>query len=180
MKRRVIVRLSPLNRLSFPVLLNAWEQYGIDAHFDILVRTEPLLPREFQPGDIVLFSFMTSVLPAIHEEIKTIKALKIPGILLCAGGPHVNGEQELSYRMGFDILFKGPGEETFVDFGNDLIGGRVLRDRYESRGNQFSGDYLNRFFPVSRHIDTIPPLEIMRGCYWNCRYCSTSMERGHF
>jgi radical SAM superfamily enzyme YgiQ (UPF0313 family) len=33
------------------------------------------------------------------------------------------------------------------------------------------------YIPVSRYVRTVPPLEIVRGCFWKCRYCQTGGMR---
>ncbi len=39
-KKRVIFKVFPFNRLTFPILLNSWEQEGIDTHFEIIIAEE--------------------------------------------------------------------------------------------------------------------------------------------
>lgn len=171
--RRVVFRITPLNRLSFPVLLNAWEQKQIDNHFKIIIRDTPLQPDEIFDNDIILFSFMTSQLPYIYEELSIIKNCNRKNILIVGGGPHITGEQELSSALGFDVLFIGAGERSFVQFGNDLILGNPIPNVYNEEVTD--ADFENHL-PVSRYMETLPPLEIMRGCYWKCKYCTTHMH----
>ncbi len=176
-KQRIIFRISPSNRLSFLVLLNTWEQHGIDNNFEIIVRGHPLSPEETRTGDVILYSFMTPFLPDIHAEIKEIdKTKKEKHILIAGGGPHITGEQELSSRIGFDTLFIGPGEQNFLQFAGDLLDNRPIPKQYIYQDNRTSDDF-NRYLPISVHMKTIPPLEIMRGCFWNCKYCSTHLHR---
>jgi radical SAM superfamily enzyme YgiQ (UPF0313 family) len=33
---------------------------------------------------------------------------------------------------------------------------------------------------VSRYFKTVPPLEISRGCFWNCRYCQTGRSKPRY
>lgn len=177
-KRRVIARLTDYNRLSFPVLFNAWEQHGLLRELEIVIKRDPLRPEELTDGDTVLYSFMTPHLPEIHREIKPLKEIKGKQVLLAAGGPHVTGEQEMASRIGFDTLVTGPGEIPFTRLGRDLAGGRPLARQYTYPCKDgLPGDDFERYLPVCSAIKTIPPLEIMRGCYWHCRYCSTPIHR---
>lgn len=171
-KHRVFVRLTHYNRLSFPVLFNAWEQHGLDREMEIIIKNAPLDPGELADGDTVLYSFMTPHLPEIHREIKTLKTAKRKRVLLVAGGPHVTGEQEMAFNIGFDTLIIGPGERPFVQFGKDLAGDCHVDGVYRFRDGDH-GDDFDCYLPVCSAVKTIPPLEIMRGCYWRCRYCST-------
>ena len=122
-KRRVIFRIFPFNILSFPVLLNVWEQHKIDLHLEVIVSKNKITPK---PGDVFIFSFMTVHAPIIYEEISNINN---KNILLVGGGPHINGEQELAFLMGFDILLVGWGEKNFLAFGLDLINNNLLKQR---------------------------------------------------
>lgn len=174
-KRRVFFRIFPFNILSFPVLLNVWEQNNIDKDFEIrfIDSSDALGQIKFREGDVLLYSFMTPYLPLVHNEIAGIKKSN-PGVLIAAGGPHVTGEQELAAAAGFDILFAGGGEENFLLFGHNLLGNsshkKIYRCNTENENNN-----LNTYLPVSRYLKTIPPLEIVRGCYWKCKYCGTGM-----
>jgi B12-binding domain/radical SAM domain protein len=175
LKRRIIFRVSPQNCLSFPVLLNAWEKNGIDKEFEIVIREVPLETGEIRSGDVILFSFMTSLIPYIHNEILQIKKAGQKDIVIAGGGPHITGEQELARQVGIDILFIGAGERSFVQFGMDLTANRSLPLEYIQPSGSVYGDDFRNHIPVSRYIRTIPPLEIMRGCRWHCKYCSTPL-----
>lgn len=175
-KKRVIFRIAPYNRLSFPVLLNAWESRQMDRHFEIIIRETPFTSPPFQAiqkDDVVLFSFMTPHLPLVHEEIA---ALKGTGAIIAGGGPHVTGEQELVLEMGFDILFIGPGETNFLTFGMDLLENKLEKNKiYPYSSLTDSTRDLNTYVPITQYMGGTPPLEIMRGCAWNCNYCATGL-----
>lgn len=178
--RRVVFRVFPFNRLSFPVLLNAWEQRGLDGRFEIIIREQPLSAAPVQPidkGDVVIFSFMTPHLPIIHREME---ALKGSGAIIAGGGPHISGSQELVLEMGFDVLFAGTGEENFLRFGRDLLDNSFsssLSFPMVYRAAAADSGELNRYFPSTKYLKGAPPLEIMRGCFWNCNYCATGSRK---
>ncbi|UCH95120.1 MAG: TIGR04013 family B12-binding domain/radical SAM domain-containing protein [Candidatus Aminicenantes bacterium] len=172
-KKRVIFRLSPFNRLSFPVLFNVWEKNNIDQAFEIIIRHEPLSRRDIRTGDVILFSFMTSALPQIHAEIKETRK---KAVLIAGGGPHITGDQELPFKIGFDTLFVGPGERNFLEFGRDLLDNRPIKNLYQYENSPGSYGDFNDYLPMTKYIKTIGPLEIMRGCFWNCSYCITHLH----
>jgi B12-binding domain/radical SAM domain protein len=173
-KKRIIFRVSEANRLSFPVLLNVWEQAGIADEFEILVRDRAMHKEEIRRGDIFLFSFMTANLPDIHQEISSIKQSGIKDLQIVGGGPHVTGEQDLAFQVGFDTLFIGPAERTFLEWGIELLDNRPSKHTYCYDPAQ--KDEFNTYLPISQYMNTIPPLEIMRGCFWHCKYCSTPLH----
>jgi len=178
-KRRVIFRFEPYNRLSFPVLLNVWETHGIDCRFEIVIRETPLTEKPVQSiskDDVILFSFMTPHLPRVHGEINTVKET---GAWIVGGGPHISGEQGPAFEMGFDILFQGEGETNFLAFGSDLLDNKIEKKKiYKSTAG--TTNVLDRYLPASEYIKELPPLELMRGCFWNCTYCSTGQNNAVF
>lgn len=180
-KRRVIFRIAPYNRLSFPVLLNAWESIQVERHFEIIIRDKPLF---FAPhpsiarDDVILFSFMTPYLPLVHQEIKKVKET---GAIIAGGGPHITGEQELAFEIGFDILLVGPGETNLLTFARDLLENHLEKKKiYECPDPNTSARDLNRYLPVTKYLKGVSPLEIMRGCFWNCNYCTTGLQMAAF
>lgn len=176
-KKRVIFRLSPCNRLSFPVLLNVWEQNNIDKEFEIIIRHEPLSQTDIRTNDVILYSFMTLALPDVHTEIKEINR---KDILIAGGGTHITGDQELPFKIGFDTLFVGPGERNFLQFGMDLLENRPIKNLYQYENHPNSYADFNNYLPLTTYMKTISPLEIMRGCYWNCSYCITHLHTAWF
>jgi B12-binding domain/radical SAM domain protein len=176
-KRRVICRVSWFNRLSFPILFNVWEKNNIDQGFEIIIRHEPLFPGDIRTGDVILFSFMTPNLPDIHAEIKELRR---KDILIVGGGPHITGDQELPFKTGFDTLFVGPGERNFLQFGMDLLDNRPIKNLYQYENDPNSYGDFNDYLPLTKYMKTISPLEIMRGCSWNCSYCITHLHDAWF
>jgi B12-binding domain/radical SAM domain protein len=155
-----------------------WESHQIDHQFEIIVRDRPLTLLNAEPlqpikkGDVFLFSFMTPHLPLIHEEIKKIEET---GAFIAGGGPHISGEQELAFKMGFDTCFEGPGETNFLTFGLDLLENKTGEKKIYKNIPGKTVDF-NRYLPISKYMNEIPPLEIMRGCFWHCSYCTTGLH----
>ncbi len=165
-KRRVIFRIFPFNRLTIPLLLNIWEKEGIDNSLEIILSETIPEPRR---GDTILYSFMTPHLPIIHREIEELKKYDV---IFAAGGPHVTGDTELSEKIGFNILIPGEAENSFIDFGYDLIKGDLNKSSFKIYSTNKKVDFKKNI-PVSKYMKLISPLEITRGCLWNCRYCET-------
>ena len=195
-KRRVFFRVFPGNRLTMPLLLNIWERNGLDRDFDIQLadwepgRPSALRTRGHAAGneDVYIYSFMTPHLPWVAEEIASIRSAA-GSPLLAAGGPHVTAEPGLAVACGFNVIFRGPGETTFLQFGRDLLAGSLVSDGatiYDGRvlpgtaEAERSATAWNEHIPVSAYFKTVPPLEITRGCFWNCRYCQTGGEKPQF
>jgi radical SAM superfamily enzyme YgiQ (UPF0313 family) len=194
-KRRVIFRVFTGNRLTMPLLLNIWEKNGLDRYFDIqLAEAAPGQLALRQTGavgveDVCIYSFMTPHLPWVAEEIGSLRSGRGAAPLLAAGGPHVSGEPEQALACGFNVLFRGPGEKTFLQFGRDLLAGKIVLNEtviYDGRAvpgdNEAGNDAASWecYIPVSTYFKTIPPLEITRGCFWNCCYCQTGGDKPRY
>ena len=191
-KRRIIFRVFPGNRLTMPLLLNIWEKNGLDCYFDIqLADAAPGRLSLSQTGsigveDVFIYSFMTPHLPWVAEEIGHLRSGAGAAPLLAAGGPHVSGEYALARDCGFNVLFRGPGEKTFLQFGRDLLAGKIVANEtviYDGRTMPCTDEAdhdaasWEGYIPVSTNFKTVPPLEITRGCFWNCHYCQTGGEK---
>jgi B12-binding domain/radical SAM domain protein len=191
-KRRVFFRIFNGNRLTMPLLLNIWEKNGLDRCFDIqLADAAPgrlSLRHTAAVGvdDVFIYSFMTPHLPWVAEEIGRLRAGTKAAPLLAAGGPHVSAEPELAKACGFNVLFRGPGEKNFLQFGRDLLAGKIAAGEnmiYDGRAMACADEAGNGaaawegYLPVSAYFKTVPPLEITRGCFWNCCYCRTGAEK---
>jgi B12-binding domain/radical SAM domain protein len=157
--------------------LNVWEKNNIDQEFEIIIRHEPLSPGDIRTGDVILFSFMTSNLPDIHAEIKETRR---KDILIAGGGPHISGDRELPFKIGFDTLFVGPGERNFLQFGRDLLDNCPIKNFYQYKNSPNSYGDFNDYLPLTKYMKTIAPLEITRGCFWNCSYCITHLHDAWF
>lgn len=193
-KKRIAFRIFSGNRLTIPLLLNIWEKDGLDRFFEvILVDAEPgrLNGKEIlalHASDACVYSFMTPHLPQVAEEVRDLRSAAKGPPLLVVGGPHVSGEQELALACGFDLLFSGAGETTFLQFGRDLLAGKlktgnapaVCRATEETTAESTAGQAWEKYIPVSRYCRTVPPLEISRGCFWKCRYCQTGGARPRY
>ncbi|TFG79728.1 MAG: hypothetical protein E4H23_04905, partial [Chrysiogenales bacterium] len=130
-KKRVAFRIFSGNRLTLPLLLNVWEKNGLDRHFDIFfAAAEPgclsaAQSAALQASDVCVFSFMTPHLPLFAAEIRSLRLAGKSAPRLAAGGPHVSGDRELARACGFDILFSGAGEDSFLRFAHDLLGEKI-------------------------------------------------------
>jgi radical SAM superfamily enzyme YgiQ (UPF0313 family) len=190
-KKRIAFRIFSGNRLTLPLLLNIWEQNGLDGQFEIaLIAAEPGRLTAAQTAELrtcaaCVYSFMTPHLPALAREVRALRSAGGPLPLLVAGGPHVRGETELAGACGFDALYGGAGEEAFLRLGHDLLGGGLKVDagplvfpaptKQAAEGARIPG--WENYIPVSKYFKTLPPLEITRGCFWKCRYCQTGGTR---
>ena len=172
------IRLTDSNRLTIPVILNQLESAKLDQYFDILVLQNFQDVRKFaqqQPTGLLIYSFMTPHLPSVMEEVSQIRKIANHDLKLLSGGPHTSGNPLSSLKMGFDYAYAGPVETGFIRFIQNY-----LDQQLPDIPAIFSApelDDLDRSLPISTIFNISPPIEITRGCYWNCSYCQTSCQK---
>lgn len=177
------------NRYSFNVLLGALERSsleGLDVYIledeDKLLSGLNELINKYK-NVIVAFSFLTPQLWDIHKTVGLIRDRFKDRILLIAGGPHPTGDPVGTLEMGFDIVVRGEGEETFIELLD-----KIIRDESysEVKGIGFIGEGkryrftgyrefidLDKYLPFSITYGRFNPIEISRGCPFACYFCQT-------
>ena len=169
-------RLTPANRFTIPALLAILEKHKFDQYFKFNIADSPsqLLSslKKIEPG-IVAYSFMTPHLSQLWHEIQNMQRQLNSHICFIAGGPHVTGNPESALKMGFNAVLAGEGETILPQFCKDYL------DRNGQFGSKIYQSHdridINQYLPVSSHFPFIPPLEITRGCRYQCRFCQTGL-----
>jgi B12-binding domain/radical SAM domain protein len=158
-------RWDPLNRYSIAAL-------GPVLDFGLVKRPEE---------GIMLYSFASPQAPRVFKEVRSARA----GSVFIAGGPHPSGcpEETLEY---FDYVVIGEGEETLPELVKAITEGG---DVYDVKGIAFkdNGRVVITDKREDVDLDKYPPfkpplygpIEITRGCPWNCAYCQTPKLFGH-
>ena len=170
---KILLRQTPGNKFTIPLLLYLLEKENINRKIPVTVVTSRSLFKEAAKNAeriIAVYSFMTPHLPQVWHEIKCLRSVIKQQLFLLAGGPHPTGAPEETLAMGFDAVITGAGENTFANticrvLDEDDISFKIIygNSRYT----------LDDGMPVSRHFPFIPPLEIMRGCFYRCTFCQT-------
>ncbi len=171
-------RMRNSNRFTVPVLLNVIESSKLDRFFHIKILEKFSELKQFVqsrvPG-LLLYSFMTPHLPEIQEEMNWILQHRDKKLRLLAGGPHTIGEPESSLKLGFDFAYVGPAETGFFKVLEDFLQNKLSYEKVVFYAPETSN--LDKSLPLTQYIKSIPPLEITRGCYWNCKFCQTACHK---
>jgi B12-binding domain/radical SAM domain protein len=170
---KILFRQTPGNKFTIPLLLNLLEKENIDQKIPFEVvnsLTQFKKTAETLDRIIAVYSFMTPHLPEVWHEIRTVRTLFKDRLFLLAGGPHPTGAPEETLVMGFNTVITGAGEHIFADTIRQII------DEECSQSEIIPGSAhaaLDDGLPVSNRLPFIPPLEIMRGCFYRCAFCQT-------
>lgn len=131
---------------------------------------------------ILAFSLFTTQLNQISEKISDYRAvLSEKELLVVAGGPHPMGDPFSMLSNGADIVCITEGELVIRDILLQFISGKKVEEAqgiayFDERGvvqrtNKPTLINLDDFPPFSVKHKIIQPIEITRGCAWNCRFC---------
>lgn len=137
---------------------------------------------------IICFSFASVQLTQYISIIKKIKQLNLKNLIIISGGPHPTGNPISTLKTGFDLCFIGESEEIFLSFLEKQISDSSWKD-LESVAfienekfivNKRTKRYvdLDKFPPISTYFNRYGPIEITRGCPYNCYFCQTSQIFG--
>ncbi len=125
---------------------------------------------------VVFYSVSTPVFLELREEIART-ASRYPVV---AGGPHAAGAYWQLLRLGVEAVVVGDGEaavEGLLDYyygeGVDLAGipNIAFMDSGRPRVTRIVLVDLDEYKPFSKTLDLTPPIEIMRGCGYRCKFC---------
>jgi B12-binding domain/radical SAM domain protein len=169
-------------RNAFAHLAAALERHGLlgkTVDF-ILVEEDPeeTARREAERGRkvAILYGLSTPVFLELAEEVARV-ARRFPVI---AGGPHAEGAYWQLLRIGVWAAVVGDGENALPALVEALMGERTLDDvpniayspeRGSFRVTRIEHVNLDEYKPYHEGLALYPPIEIMRGCPYRCRFC---------
>ena len=188
MRKALVVNYFKRNKYSFNVLIGALET---DEYFDDLAvyfsRSGEELIKNLGEAIgkhekvIVALSFMTPQFWEIKELMERLRKFK-ERVSFVAGGPHPTGDPEGTLRLGFDVVVRGEGEETFKELLKRIYGGEGFEDlkgiSFLENGEVISNKPrrwvdLNDYPPFPLRYKRFGPIEITRGCPYGCFFCQT-------
>jgi len=128
---------------------------------------------------IFCFSFFST---QIEDVLKISTYLRRKEVTKIVGGAFATSHYEIFLKMGFDYVSVGEAEDSFPLLLEGIIKERIpsniegvaylKKDRifFKSRSKSVE---INNYLPISRYFKKIGPIEITRGCPYQCKFCST-------
>jgi B12-binding domain/radical SAM domain protein len=184
----LVIYYNKNNRYSFNSLLGAIEiderLKDINVIFinkkEDLFNLSQLIDKDTK--NLFLFSFFTTQIFEILDLVKKLREIYKDKILIVGGGPHPTGEPLGPLKMGFDYIFRGEGEESFIKFLINLIENKDF-ENIKGISSKKDGEFnisqlsdpvdINLYPPFSIKYEKFSPIEITRGCPFFCFYCQT-------
>ncbi len=183
MKELVLIgRVAYGARNAFAHLAAALERHGLLGSRVALelVEGDPL-PRALEAlrggrRVAVLYGVSTPLFLELASEIART-ASRVPVVV---GGPHAEGAYWQLLRLGVYAAVVGDGENAVAGLAEALLGERDLRDVPNIAYSPEPGVFrvtriehvdLDDYEPFHAGLSLYPPIEIMRGCPYRCRFC---------
>ncbi len=183
-KRRLVLVARPLYgaRNAFAALVSALEDSGVLSSGRVkLVFTEDnplgIVKREKEKGNIVVVLYGVSS-PIFLDVIAEIRRVSKEAYVV-VGGPHAEGAYWQFLRLGAYAAVVGDGENAIVGLVEHFIGHNSLESvpniAYYSNGvfrvTRIENIELDSYRPHAPSYELYPPIEIMRGCPYHCKFC---------
>ena len=182
----LLVRWRPKNYYSFASLVPVLQKTGYPIK---ILKKNPLetIKESVENYDRIFYfdSFMSIDVPQIKKEMKEIfieLKKNRDKVIFVAGGSHPSAAPEHTLELGFDIVAKGEGEIIIGEIVNTIqkeknwldIPGIIFNDQgfiqYTPAPPRIN---LDDYLPYSTNPSIHPPIEIMRGCSFGCKFCQT-------
>ncbi|UCG01725.1 MAG: TIGR04013 family B12-binding domain/radical SAM domain-containing protein [Candidatus Heimdallarchaeota archaeon] len=165
-----------------------------------IIRGDPLpqIRTKLDQGLHVIYgeSSRITTIDSLKGRLQLINnQISSPNLLLVIGGPHASGAPEKILKMGADYVVIGEGEATFPELIQTWINNKFRYERLHSLPGiafrDISGKFiqspprpriiLDEYCPYSDNKDFAlhPPIELMRGCSFRCRFCQVPYIYGN-
>jgi B12-binding domain/radical SAM domain protein len=136
---------------------------------------------------IIAHSVMSTQTKRIYEEVRYTRKLLGNGVMIVGGGPHASARPKELLENGFDYVVIGEGENVFPELLARLlndedplrIGGVVGKESEEfPEPRDLPIVDLNDFPPFALGMNIVGPVEVTRGCSFQCKFCCTPFLTG--
>ena len=184
----LLIRHRPKNYYSFASLIPVLNKTNYPL---ILLKKDHELKTQLHQAvehyDRVFYfdSFMSMDVPKVKSEMIELHSI-LKGnrwkVVFSAGGSHPTAAPEHTLSLGFDIVARGEGEVIIDQIVREI---QAEKDWIEIPGITYNDQgfiqqtvnppriNLDDYDPYSINPPIHPPIEIMRGCSFGCKFCQT-------
>ncbi len=162
---KLVFRITKTNRYSIIPLIATVHERKNDFKIYLARNLADVLQHSID--SVIVYSFMSFDVDWVYKEVQILKS---KGYFVIAGGPHATAVPEATAQMGFDVVFRGDGEENLLNF--------LSGERHKLFDGTSSSLSLDDYPPFCPDMNLFMPIEITRGCPFNCAYCATPLISG--
>ncbi|MFW9957951.1 MAG: TIGR04013 family B12-binding domain/radical SAM domain-containing protein [Candidatus Odinarchaeota archaeon] len=187
----LLFRTHPSSRYSVAALIGVLETDPRLLDLEIrapITLTDVDIQRSVKEGSaIIAHSVMSTQTKRIYEEVKRVREKYGNRVTLVGGGPHASARPKELLSVGFDYVVIGEGEHTFPELvakllsGEDplVIPGVVGRDsEVWPQPRDIPIVNLDKYPPFALGNNIVGPIEVTRGCPFQCKFCCTPFLTG--
>ncbi|MDH4214789.1 MAG: TIGR04013 family B12-binding domain/radical SAM domain-containing protein [Candidatus Thorarchaeota archaeon] len=187
----LLFRTHPSSRYSVAALIGVLETDPRLLDLEIrapITLTDEDIQRSVKEGSaIIAHSVMSTQTKRIYEEVKRVREKYGNRVTLVGGGPHASARPKELLSVGFDYVVIGEGEHTFPELvakllsGEDplVIPGVVGRDsEVWPQPRDIPIVNLDKYPPFALGNNIVGPIEVTRGCPFQCKFCCTPFLTG--
>lgn len=136
---------------------------------------------------IIAHSIMSTQTKRVYDEVKKIRDHFGNNVIIIGGGAHASIRPKELVENGFDYVVVGEGEIAFPELVWHLINGKhplhipgVVDKTIENfpEPSDFPLVELDRYPPFALGMNILGPIEVTRGCPFQCKFCSTPFLTG--
>ena len=166
--KKVVFVIDKFNKYSFSCIGSVLEEFRQDIK---LIKVYSLDDVKTLEDCLICFSFNTLNFIQQYSKIKEILRDKKNNVFLC-GGIQPSFMPDKFLEMGFDFVFEREAELSFKNFIYSYVRDQDIRSKFPPVVKSVSVD-LNEFKGFSFYYKMFSPIEMVRGCKFNCSFCST-------
>jgi B12-binding domain/radical SAM domain protein len=187
----LLFRTHPSSRYSVAALIGALETDSRLLELEIkapVTLTNNDIQTSLEKGPtIIAHSVMSTQTKRIYEEIKCIRERFGERVTIVGGGPHASARPRELLSMGFDYVVIGEGEHAFPELITYLISGKdplvipgvVGKDSdVWPQPQELPIVNLDDYPPFALGMNIVGPIEVTRGCPFQCKFCCTPFLTG--
>jgi len=150
----------------------------------------PKIEEVLKKNEIIIigFSIFSTQIWEISEIVRAIRKKYRENVYLIAGGPHPSGNPKGTLDHGFDYVFIGEAEKSFIKFIEHIKENKSMEDIPAIAYIDKNGNYIINKNRIQIDLNDYPPfplkntkygaIEIARGCPFKCYFCQTSFMMG--
>jgi B12-binding domain/radical SAM domain protein len=184
-------RTHPSSRYSVAALIGALEAdprlLNLEIQAPVTLSKDSIQKSSDKGITIIAHSVMSTQTKRIYKEVKHVRELLGERVVIVGGGPHASARPKELLAYGFDYVVIGEGEKVLPDLivhllnGDDPLGirGVVGRESKEwPKPRDLPTVDLNNFPPFALGMNIVGPVEVTRGCPFQCKFCCTPFLTG--
>jgi B12-binding domain/radical SAM domain protein len=136
---------------------------------------------------IIAQSVMSTQTKRVFEEVRRIREKFGEKVTIVGGGPHASARPKDLLSSGFDYVVIGEGEHTFPELLEKLLSGKdplkipgVVGRSSEvwPQPREIPIVNLDEYPPFALGLNIVGPVEVTRGCPFQCKFCCTPFLTG--